>query len=115
MPREININEIKKGMLLVEPILNSDGSILLKMGTVIEPKHIKFLKMWGITSLKVGFENEELYSGDSDEKKEVEIIPEIKEKVLEDISLRMSWKPELSEELNLIDLAVLYNIKKGNV
>ena len=85
------------------------------MGTLIEPKHIKFLKMWGVNSVKVGFEDEELSSGFSGESREVKITPEMKEKVLEELSLRMNWKPELPEELNLIDLAVLYNIKKGNV
>jgi hypothetical protein len=46
---ELNINDIKEGMELAEDIVNFDGTILLKAGSIITERHLEALRMWGVT------------------------------------------------------------------
>lgn len=50
---ELNINDIKEGMKLAEDIVNFDGTILLKAGSIITERHLRALWMWGITEANI--------------------------------------------------------------
>jgi len=50
---ELNINDIKEGMELAEDIVNFDGTILLKAGSMITERQLRALWMWGITEANI--------------------------------------------------------------
>lgn len=50
---EVNVDYIKAGMLLADDLKDSNGRFLLGRGTIIEEKHIRIMKMWGITAADI--------------------------------------------------------------
>ena len=49
----VHTDNIQEGMLLTEEVKDVKGRLLLKKGQEIESKHIKILKMWGITEVNI--------------------------------------------------------------
>lgn len=50
---EINLGYIKSGMVLASDLKDANGRFLLGKGAKIEDKHIRIMKMWGITSADI--------------------------------------------------------------
>ncbi len=72
----VSLQEIEPGMRLSKPVLNQQGSLLLKEGEVITPQHLMLFKTWGIGQFEVGSECEKeegIRKGEEIEK-EVEAI-----------------------------------------
>jgi hypothetical protein len=59
----INIEDIKPGMILKKELRDRSGLVLLSAGQEVTEKHLKILKMWGITEAEIlGVEREEAAS-----------------------------------------------------
>ncbi len=55
----INLEDIEAGMILDRDIVNRNGLVLLKAADQITEKHLRILKMWGITEADIkGIEKE---------------------------------------------------------
>jgi len=56
----IMLDQAQPGMILAQPVSNTNGRVLLPAGCEISDKHIKAMKMWGIVDLcvKGGDEND---------------------------------------------------------
>lgn len=52
MPR-IVIDQATAGMVLDQPVTNANGRTLMPAGVELADKHIKALKMWGITDVSI--------------------------------------------------------------
>ena len=57
--RNINIDDLKPGMVVAESIRDRNGRMLLGEGTELTPKHIRICKAWGITEAIIEGESEE--------------------------------------------------------
>lgn len=49
----IMLDQAQPGMILEQPVVNTNGRVLLPTGCEINEKHIKAMKMWGIVDLCV--------------------------------------------------------------
>lgn len=49
----LNIDDIEIGMELAEDVTNFNGTILLKVGTIITEKYLMAFKVWGITEANI--------------------------------------------------------------
>lgn len=49
----VKIDALKTGNILAEDIRNANGRFLLGKGVIIEPTHLRVLKIWGITSAEI--------------------------------------------------------------
>lgn len=49
----IMLDQAQPGMVLSQPVANTNGRVLLPAGCEINEKHIKAMKMWGIVDLCV--------------------------------------------------------------
>jgi len=59
----INLEDIRSGMILGNDLKDRGGRVLLSGGTEITEKHLKILRMWGITEADIqGIEKEEVAS-----------------------------------------------------
>ncbi len=56
---EINVDFLKSGMVLAGDLKDAMGRFLLGKGSVIEEKHIRIMKMWGITAAEIEGEDQE--------------------------------------------------------
>ena len=78
----INLDNIESGMTLGRDIVNRNGLALLKAGEKITEKHLRILKMWGITEADIkGVDKEEIL-----QKSAAEIDP----RVLEEASAKVN-------------------------
>ena len=50
---DINVDYLKPGMVLSNDIKDSYGRFLIGRGTTLEDKHLRIMKMWGITSANI--------------------------------------------------------------
>lgn len=106
MPKTIKTDDLKPGMLLLEAVTNARGQTLLNIGTEILEKHIKFLKMWGIDSVKVGLEEDEQ---SDDEEIDIDSIPdELIDKAKSKLFGKMRWTPANAYEKDLLMLGVFH-------
>jgi len=59
----INIEDIKAGMILGKDLKDRSGLVLLEAGQEITEKHLKILRMWGVTEAEIkGVTREETIS-----------------------------------------------------
>lgn len=97
MSKLINVEDIKDGMELAEPITNRFGHVLLASNIKLEAKHIKFLKSCGIQTIYIVDENENnsniIYDDNT------------LEKAKELLNQRINWKPKNNYEEELIEIA----------
>ena len=57
----INLEDIKPGMTLVGEVRNRRGQVLLAGEIEITEKHLRVLRMWGVTEAEIeGVEREQL-------------------------------------------------------
>lgn len=50
---EVNVDDLKQGMVLASDLKDAKGRFLLGKGTPIEEKHIRIMKIWGITAADI--------------------------------------------------------------
>lgn len=50
---EINVGYLKSGMVLAKDLTDPFGRFLIGRGTAIEERHIRIMKMWGVTSADI--------------------------------------------------------------
>ena len=64
----ININDLRTEMILSGELLAPNGRFLLPGGTVLEEKHIKIMKTWGVIEAEIkGLEQEDARAGTASE------------------------------------------------
>ncbi len=57
---QVNVDDLKTGMVLASDLKDANGRFLLGAGVAIEEKHIRIMKIWGITSADIeGVSNEQ--------------------------------------------------------
>ena len=50
---KVNVEDLKKGMILAHPVKNNQGVLLLEAGAKISKKNIRIFKSWGVTEVTV--------------------------------------------------------------
>jgi len=77
----LNINDLKPGMVLDQPVRNKQGMLLLDKGSKLAKKHIMIFKAWGVTETNIkGFDRDQL------EAEETKAVPvEIRKSVEADL------------------------------
>jgi len=57
----VNVDDLKEGMVLSRDLIDARGRFLLGKGTVLEDKHLRIMKIWGITAANIdGISQEEI-------------------------------------------------------
>lgn len=98
--------QIIEGMVLEKAIKNKYGQLLIPANTLLEEKHKKLLKTWGITSAHIK----------SEEENPVDRIPENNQKS-EELNLlyeRFGWKPRNPNEEDLFEMVLAKGQKSGS-
>ncbi len=49
--QQVNIKEVKPGMVLAQEVCGSNGRMLLGKGVTIEDKHLRIMNMWGVSEI----------------------------------------------------------------
>lgn len=49
--QQVNIKEVKPGMVLAREVCGTDGRMLLGKGVSLEDKHLRILNMWGVSEI----------------------------------------------------------------
>lgn len=107
MIKVIDIDQLKEGDILAEPLYNALGHILLPANAIINNNSLKLLKTLNIRNLtikKVGEDNKN--DGLTDE--EIEISLKI---LFEDLV----WRPENEYELELLKMTAIDKLKGHNL
>lgn len=81
----LNIEDIRPGMILAQPVRNHQGVLLLEAGARISKKNIRIFKSWGVLEITIkGNETEaEGRTGDTEFRAKESIEKELKEKFCE--------------------------------
>ncbi|MBI5325674.1 MAG: hypothetical protein HZB41_10480 [Ignavibacteriae bacterium] len=98
MAEVVSSNDIKTGMVVSEPVVNSFGQTLISAGVEINEQHIKLLKLWNISCVSIK-------TSDGDELEE--LSEEMINLGLERLLKRLTWKPRNENEQDLIDLGII--------
>lgn len=90
-----NINDLKIGDILKEPVINNYGQILIAAGKAIEEKHLRLLKIWNI--------HESIIADEEDNNQfSVALISKAKQELIK----RIQWIPENEYEEDLYETAL---------
>ena len=78
----LNIEDIKPGMILTQPVRNRQGVLLLEAGAKVSKKNIRIFKSWGIleVSIKGNPAEAEGPTGDTEIRVKESIEKQLKEK-----------------------------------
>ncbi|MCL5991598.1 MAG: hypothetical protein M1419_05800 [Bacteroidetes bacterium] len=98
MSEIVATNDIKIGMAVSEPVVNSFGQTLISSGAEINEQHIKLLKMWNISCISIK-------TSESDELEE--LTEDMINLGLDRLSKRLTWQPRNDNEKDLIDLGII--------
>lgn len=49
----IMLDQVQIGMVLEQPVTNSNGRVMIPAGCELSEKHIKAMKMWGVVDVSV--------------------------------------------------------------
>lgn len=97
MPRILKVDEICDDMVLAEPVVNRQGQLLCASGTVLEERHKKIFKIWGIPSVSVK----------TDEEEKEQVIPEIYlNQASEELYSKIDWEVSNDLEREILEIAV---------
>ncbi|MGK9368666.1 hypothetical protein ACSSWA_07180 [Melioribacter sp. Ez-97] len=102
MSEIISIDEIKNGMVLAEDIKNRYGQLLIAAETVLNEKHVRLLKTWGVSVISIVGEGEE----------KVVITEEEKEQKKKELLKEIGWKPDNPFEEDLINMAAEHKLEQ---
>jgi hypothetical protein len=95
--RIINCADISAGMSLANTVTNQYGQKLLSAGTILMENHVKLFKTWGIKSIAVETDEQEVPA-------DLTVVLDFETKVL--LKKRMNWTPMNEYEMELFNLAV---------
>lgn len=99
----IDIDELREGDILSEPIHNAHGHVLLPANAVISINSLKLLKFLNISKVTIkNVENEDHHEGLTDEE-----IDDSLSYLLD----KISWKPQNDYELELLKMAAIHRLK----
>jgi hypothetical protein len=98
MSEIVATKDVKIGMIVSEPVVNSFGQTLISAGVDINEQHMKILKMWNISCVSIK-------TSDNDELEE--LTEEMINLGLERLSKRLTWQPRNDNEKDLIDLGII--------
>ena len=87
----ITVNDLRPGMVLESDAVHNSGRVLLRGGSILEDKHIKLFKMWGLISAEI----EDL----TQEQVESEALNDLNPSILEAV------QDELSSQFRHTDLS----------
>lgn len=78
----LNIEDIKRGMILARPVRNHQGVLLLEAGVRISKKNIRIFKSWGVLeiTIKGNLAEAEGPTGDTESRVKESTEKELKEK-----------------------------------
>jgi HD-like signal output (HDOD) protein len=74
---EVNVDYLKSGMVLASDLRDSFGRSLLGRGTVIEEKHIRVMKVWGITCADIEGVDQEHVAQEEMRQIDPQLLPKI--------------------------------------
>lgn len=75
---EVNVSDIRVGMVLAADLKDARGRFLLGKGTVIEEKHLRVIKIWGITAVDIEGVNPEHVAQEAVDRIEPGILQKVK-------------------------------------
>lgn len=78
---EINVGYLKSGMVLASDLKDPFGRFLIGRGTVLEEKHFRIMKMWGITSADIEGIDQEYAAREEFVHIDPELLPKIQSHV----------------------------------
>ncbi|MCX7875255.1 MAG: hypothetical protein N2321_03690 [Melioribacteraceae bacterium] len=98
MNENIPIENVVKGLIVAEPVVNRYGQVIINKDTVINESHFRVLKIWGIKSVVI----KTLIN----ENKESKISSE---EVKNGTNSKINWLPsnEIEEELYSLALEII--------
>lgn len=103
MSTSVPIDEIKEGMVLAGPVVNSFGQTLIPAGATLKPSHSNLLKTWNISQVSIKGE---------DSSDEIEITEEIRKIVLQRLQSRAKWIPESATEKDIFEIGIIAEANK---
>lgn len=66
----LNTNDLKVGMVLAQPAMNKNGTVILGGGSALTEKHINLFKAWGVSEVDIkGVDSEQVV------RQEMEALP----------------------------------------
>lgn len=110
---KVDVDDLKEGMVLASELVGPTGRFLLGQGTVLEDKHLRIMKIWGITAADIeGVDQEEMT-----QQVLTRIAPEILQKAREYVDLLFCNSSEshdaLKELKRLCLLRTAEKLEKG--
>ncbi len=103
MVKIIDINKLKEGDVLADPIYNALGHILLPANAIITANSQKLLKTLNISNVTIK-QNE-------DDNQNEKLPDEVIENTLKIISETIGWTPKNDYEFELLKMAAIHKIK----
>jgi hypothetical protein len=98
MPKLIIIEEIEEDMVLASPVRNKMGQILLGADMLLQEKHKKILKTWGIEYISIKNDG----NNEWDTEYSFDQVDDAKILLFE----RLSWTPGNSYDKEIYDIAL---------
>ncbi len=105
MPVLILQEDIKEGMELALPAKNKFGQVLLPAGAIVENKHKRIFKIWGISTIYVKEDNIEI--------KNFEYNQNTVNEAANILGKRLTWKPKNFNEEDLYNMALQHLLEKN--
>lgn len=102
MAKVIQVEEIEEGMIVLEPVLNHFGQVLIPAGATLKENHKKILKTWNIRAISIKIEEQEEDNSISEELRSI-AVGILKE--------RMNWEPRNDYEENLFQIGIIQTAK----
>ena len=96
-----NFDEIEEGQILLHPIINSYGQMIMPAGAVVSLKHINILKTWNIKTITIKEEDDV-----EEEEAGSDFGDEIFKQATQRIEGRLNWIPENEWEQELYNIGL---------
>jgi hypothetical protein len=77
----VNVSDLKEGMVVLNPVSNKHGNVLLKKGDTLTEKNMVLLKSWGITEVDIESSDRHQAEGIANDALSPEIIESIDKEV----------------------------------
>jgi len=97
MAKKILLENFEVGMELATPLKNKFGQIVFPANTILEEKHKRIMKTWGINEFNIVYKPESTDGLPTDYSSYNSVLSD-----------RINWKPRNSKEENLLEMAVKY-------
>ncbi|MBP7460335.1 MAG: HDOD domain-containing protein [Candidatus Delongbacteria bacterium] len=112
----LSIRDLKSGMITEMPVISRQGRLLLGQGVILEEKHFRIFKIWGVTEIEVADGKSSL---DSRNGERVEVDPDIFRKSREHIETLFSQNdpnhPMVSELMRICCDRLTDQLTRGKV